>query len=692
MKKFCLIAFLFTVHPIYAVTITVDSDEFNATTNGNCNFAEAVLSAGFDLSIDQCTAGSGDDVINFNSTLFPAPLNTLILSSDDTLLVFGDSLEIQVPTGKTLTIISDGNQAIFDVDMNPDSSFSLNQTILRDAYSPTNGAAIQFDEDVDDIYLTEVSFINNLSDAFGGAIGFARDPNSGNVTNLHLIDSEFIGNSAQNGGAIFADQHIKLNIENTVFNNNTAADFGGALRVFDDITADQTIFNGNQAQYGGGIYSTGGITDVQNSLFENNVVSANGGALFKTNLETVTTTELRFRRNSVIGNQAASGAGVYTGFTQLFFINNLVADNVASLGVGGLFNNLASSTDGDHQVNIIGNTFYHNISQGAGAGVADLYSYFSDHVTTYVGNALISEVNNNTITKCQFFRVNDYLSKHNLSNIDSDCLIGNDNQLLADPVVAYEPQTGFHPFRVVPQVTSPLIDAWDRNDCYDAGGLLLDFDLTGRRNHSSLLDIYNGDGDDQGHCDIGSAEVPDAALVGVGQIGSGAGRIYGNPETYINCLGPAVCEQAITIGEEITLNTQAYQGSRFVQWGLDGAACGMAETCVLIVPNHLITVSAEFELVPTYQLSVSKQGNGLGRVYAVQTQAIDCGTSCSAHLEENATITLEAEADAGHQFVQWSGDCTGSASCELVMDSEKTVTATFINLDVIFENGFEEQQ
>ncbi|MCB1581826.1 MAG: hypothetical protein KDI92_02100 [Xanthomonadales bacterium] len=690
MKKICFVVIGCFMQVAWSATITVDSSEFNNSNNGNCNFAEAVLSAGFDLAFDQCAMGSGDDVIQFELSLFPAPLNTLILSADDTLILFGDSIDIQVPAGKTLTLLSDGNQAFFDVNLDPNSSFSLNRTILRDASSSGNGGAIQFDEDVDDIYLTEVSFINNHSDGFGGAIGFDRAQNATNITTIHLIDSEFIGNSAENGGAIFADKFIRLNINGTVFNNNTAADFGGALRVFDDINVEQSVFTANQAQYGGGIYSTGGVVDVQNSLFENNLVSANGGALFKTNEVTITTTELRFRRNSVLNNQAASGAGVFVEYNHLYFNNNLVANNVASVGVGGLRNNLSSSTDGAHQINIIGNTFYHNISQGGGAGVADVYSYFSNNVTTYKGNALVSEASNNTVTKCQFFRVNNHVSKHNLSNLDSGCLIGNDNQILADPVVAYESQTGFHPYRLVPKVTSPLIDAWERNDCYDGDGLLLDFDLTGRRNHSGLLNFYNGDGDDQGHCDIGSAEVPDASLVGIGRVGNGVGRIYGNPETALDCTGPIVCEQAITIGEEITLNTQAYFGSRFVQWGLDGAVCGMAETCVLTVPNHLITVSAEFELIPTYQLTVEKQGNGLGRIYAIQTQAIDCGESCSAHIQENTVITLEVDVNNGHQFVEWSGDCTGSGSCDLVMDSEKTVTATFINLDVIFDNGFEE--
>lgn len=56
---------------------------------------------------------------------------------------------------------------------------------------------------------------------------------------------------------------------------------------------------------------------------------------------------------------------------------------------------------------------------------------------------------------------------------------------------------------------------------------------------------------------------------------------------------------------------------------------------------------------------------------------ISCPTTCSATFADGTPVDLSATPDAGASFVEWSGDCTGTAACQVMLDADRTVTATF---------------
>lgn len=77
------------------------------------------------------------------------------------------------------------------------------------------------------------------------------------------------------------------------------------------------------------------------------------------------------------------------------------------------------------------------------------------------------------------------------------------------------------------------------------------------------------------------------------------------------------------------------------------------------------------------QLEVTLSGAGEGTVTS-DPAGISCGADCSAEFAGGTTVTLSATAEDGAEFVGWTGDCSGStATCEVVMDADKTVGATF---------------
>jgi Lamin Tail Domain/Divergent InlB B-repeat domain len=72
-------------------------------------------------------------------------------------------------------------------------------------------------------------------------------------------------------------------------------------------------------------------------------------------------------------------------------------------------------------------------------------------------------------------------------------------------------------------------------------------------------------------------------------------------------------------------------------------------------------------------LTVTKAGAGFGTVSG--PDGLSCSASCTHRYPKGTAITLTAT-PGGSVFSGWSGDCSGQ-SCELTMDSDHAVTATF---------------
>ncbi|MEM2873870.1 MAG: MopE-related protein [Candidatus Nanoarchaeia archaeon] len=80
--------------------------------------------------------------------------------------------------------------------------------------------------------------------------------------------------------------------------------------------------------------------------------------------------------------------------------------------------------------------------------------------------------------------------------------------------------------------------------------------------------------------------------------------------------------------------------------------------------------------LPTqYTLTVSKAGTGSGTVTGA---GINCGADCSETYASGTSVTLTASAASGSVFAGWSGaGCSGTGTCNIIMDATKAVTATF---------------
>ncbi|MCA0174979.1 MAG: hypothetical protein LCH73_01620 [Proteobacteria bacterium] len=76
-----------------------------------------------------------------------------------------------------------------------------------------------------------------------------------------------------------------------------------------------------------------------------------------------------------------------------------------------------------------------------------------------------------------------------------------------------------------------------------------------------------------------------------------------------------------------------------------------------------------------HTLSVTKSSGG--SVSSTPAGIISCGTSCTAELVAATTVQLTATPETGYQFAGWGGACTGTTSCTVTMDQDRTVSASF---------------
>src|SRR3954466_14093664 len=73
-----------------------------------------------------------------------------------------------------------------------------------------------------------------------------------------------------------------------------------------------------------------------------------------------------------------------------------------------------------------------------------------------------------------------------------------------------------------------------------------------------------------------------------------------------------------------------------------------------------------------HTLTVNVTGDGL---VTSSPAGIDCGTKCSATFPEGTAVTLSWTAASGSNLTAWTGACSGTSSCVVVLNTDATVGA-----------------
>ncbi|MDY0281875.1 MAG: T9SS type A sorting domain-containing protein, partial [Salinivirgaceae bacterium] len=126
-------------------------------------------------------------------------------------------------------------------------------------------------------------------------------------------------------------------------------------------------------------------------------------------------------------------------------------------------------------------------------------------------------------------------------------------------------------------------------------------------------------------------------------------------------------------GEEITYIATPAVDYTVKEWILNGVIVANNTTNTYIQPaimaNSIVTV--EFETTPQYSLTINLVGNGVVNVN-------DVPYTSALQFEEGTVVNLEAIANQGNLFENWSGDLVSvNANETVLMDGNKVITANF---------------
>jgi hypothetical protein len=630
---------------IRTVDLVVDEND-SGCVPGDCSLREALADA-----------GEGDEVV---FALPGSPPWTIRLQTGAGLgpLVVDVGVTVTGPGSDQLTISGDSNADgtgdLRVLNVAPSGAPEISGVTLRDGRLTSSG-----DRDGGcvisngDTYFLDVRFENCRAWSAGitdvgidGGRGGAIFVVAGSA--LRVEDSTFAGNFGGAGGGT------------TGGTDQWGGGAGGAIASFGDFTVvRRSSFSGNRGGKGGppagpgggggAIAVLGGVTLIEESTFEGNA-SGDGGNFGAAQGPDGAGGAIWVGANATLNNVTLSGNAIGT-------------TNIGTSATGGALH-LAAGTARLRNV-----TATANVANGAGGGIARAAGTLEIANTVVAGNSGggASEDCTGTLSSAGF----------NVVGVNNGCaasLVATDQSGTAaspldaglDPLADNGGPTETHALAS----GSPAIDGGDPGDClgWDPNPGV-DFPLaTDQRGEPRPTD---GDGDTSVICDAGAFEAPTFVaptwLLNVTIGGTGSGSVTSSP-SGISC--PADCDEIFLDGTDVTLTPIADPGSIFTGWSGDCTGTG---ACVVDMTADR-DVTAMF--APTHPLTVALAGAGSGTVTSTPA-GISCPSDCAEDFVEGEVVTLSAVADVGSVFTGWSGDCTGTGSCQVAMSVARDVTATF---------------
>jgi len=117
-------------------------------------------------------------------------------------------------------------------------------------------------------------------------------------------------------------------------------------------------------------------------------------------------------------------------------------------------------------------------------------------------------------------------------------------------------------------------------------------------------------------------------------------------------------------------------GSQSFSWNAGSADPSTSYSFSLCTATGVCSGAGSLRVVnPNYTLSVSTSGSG----------SVLCnGSSCALSYPSGTSVALSASPSSGYQFSGWGGACSGTGSCSLTMDGNKSVTASFVFTPVYY--------
>ncbi len=151
---------------------------------------------------------------------------------------------------------------------------------------------------------------------------------------------------------------------------------------------------------------------------------------------------------------------------------------------------------------------------------------------------------------------------------------------------------------------------------------------------------------------------------------NGYGGTVNSNDGFVSC--PSLCVHNYAPQSVVTLSATPAPGYYFYGWSNGCSGTGYCN----VVMNANLSPGANFFPIAggSYTLSVTVTGNG---IVSSADGLINCPGTCSAIYQQNSQVTLTTSPALGSTFGGWIGACTGTASCNVTLTQNYSVTGEF---------------
>jgi CSLREA domain-containing protein len=493
---------------------------------------------------------------------------------------------------------------------------------------------------------------NNTAAAGGGGSLRGAFDLSGPVVIRKNMALEVGNNPGDGGGGLVVDVQSAAGphqLTGALVEDNEAAD-GGGIVSGDGVApwrlTSSTIYNNRAREYGGGMTAIGSsgdlaltVTDVTIDGNKAGIAFGEGGLAGLGGGLAMSGAQVTLNRVAVTNNEARGGfgGGIFSngGTGGLTATNLTVTGNDATQGGTAHALELFAGFDfmADHLVHA---TVAANGANGVGGSAVDGGQFSSSVITQQCDHAVLLE--NNVV-----------------SGSCGGTSVSGTNRSITDVKLGPLADNGGPTFTMLPQPGSPLIDPPGNAD------LTAECPALDQRGLPRPQDGLVGGAVT---CDIGAVEAAAPKILTVSS--TGQGTVTSAP-AGITC--PSTCNAGYPNGSVVTLTATAAAGWQLTGWG---GACTGTGACTLTMTGDS-AVSATFEPLPTFPVTVSLTGNG---TVTSAPGGIDCPTSCEASFR--GTVVLTATPGPGQVFTGWGGACSGTTTtCDLNVSAAQQVSAAF---------------
>jgi predicted outer membrane repeat protein len=237
-------------------------------------------------------------------------------------------------------------------------------SILTSDVDPLDDISSNVPTALGDIYLSNVSFINNSANYYGGGLY-----NNHISPTLDTINFIFNSTISGDGGGIY-NNASDPKIEKVVLDHNSANGNGGGIANLSSNPSlvDVTIRNNSAALRGGGMYNENSSPSLTMVVFDSNTSDYHGGGMNNRDNSNATLVNVIFTGNYAV----AKGGGMHNYFSNPSLSNVIFIGNTTSSRGGALHNENSNPT-------LINVTFEANSAVISGGGIYDLTSDTTIH-------------------------------------------------------------------------------------------------------------------------------------------------------------------------------------------------------------------------------------------------------------------------------------------------------------------------